>query len=266
MKLLENKIAMVTSSTKGIGLACAKKLAENGAKVYFAVRRLDAGKELAETIRANGGDADACYFDADKPETFRSSVEEVIAKEGRIDILVNNYGSTDVRKDFDLLHTNTEDFLHVVNDNLRSVYDTCQAAVGAMVKNGGGAIVNIASVGGKYPDMYRIGYGVAKSSIMFLTKNIATQYAAYGVRANTILPGFVATDAAMKNMSEEFLNTFLKTVPLNRPGLPEDIANACLFLASEQSSFITGEDIPVAGGFGMPSPMYSHYGEMKSKG
>lgn len=266
MKSLQNKIAMVTSSTKGIGLACAQKLAEHGAKVYFAVRRLDAGKEFVEEIRAKGGDADVCYFDADKPETFRSSVEEVIQKEGHIDILVNNYGATDVRKDFDLLHTKSEDFMHIVEDNLRSVYDTCQVAVESMTKTGGGSIINIASVGGKYPDMYRIGYGVAKSSIIFLTKNIATQYAAAGVRANTILPGFVATDAAMKNMSPEFLNTFLKTVPLNRPGLPEDIANACLFLASDQSSFITGEDLPVAGGFGMPSPMYSHYGDMKSKG
>ena len=266
MQSLTNKVAMVTSSTKGIGLACAQKLAENGAKVYFAVRRLDAGKELAQQVCQAGGQADVCYFDADKPETFRTSVEEVIQKEGRIDILVNNYGSTNVQKDFDLLHTKTEDFLHIVEDNLRSVYDTCQAAVESMVKTGGGSIINIASVGGKYPDMYRIGYGVAKSSIIFLSKNIATQYAAAGVRANTILPGFIATDAAMKNMSPEFLETFLKTVPLNRAGLPEDIANACLFLASDQSSFITGEDIPVAGGFGMPSPMYSHYGDMKSKG
>lgn len=263
---LENKIAMVTSSTRGIGLACAEKLADHGAKVYFAVRRLEAGEELVKALNEKGLQGGVCYFDADKPETFRTSVEEVIQKEGRIDILVNNYGSTDVRKDFDLLHTSSDDFMSIVDNNLRSVYGTCQAAVASMVKTGGGSIVNIASVGGKYPDMYRIGYGVAKSSILFLTKNIATQYAYAGVRANTILPGFIATDAAMKNMSPEFLETFLKTVPLHRPGLPEEIANACLFLASDQSSFVTGEDLPVAGGFGMPSPMFSHYGDMKSKG
>lgn len=266
MSLLTNQIAMVTSSTRGIGKACALRLAREGAKVYLAVRRPEAGQTLADEIAAAGGQAAVCFFDASQPETFRTSVEEVVAKEGRIDILVNNYGSTDVRKDFDLLHTDAEDFLAIVNDNLRSVYDTCRAAVASMVKTGGGSIVNIASVGGKYPDMYRISYGVAKSSIIFLSQNIATQYARAGVRCNCILPGFIATDAAMGNMSREFLDTFLKTVPLGRPGQPDDIADACLYLASPLSSFVTGEALPVAGGFGMPSPMYSHYGDMQSKG
>ncbi len=266
MKLLEHQVAMVTSSTRGIGRACAELLAENGAKVYLAVRRLDAGRKLAGEMAAKGLSADVCFFDADRPETFKSSVEEVVAREGRIDILVNNYGSTDVSRDRDLLHTRSEDFFSIVEGNLRSVYDTCQAAVASMVKTGGGSIVNIASVGGKYPDLSRLGYGVAKASILFLTKNIAAQYARAGVRANAILPGFVATDAAMDNMSGEFLNTFLKTVPLNRPGQPEDIARACLFLASSQSSFVTGEEIAVAGGFGMPSPMYGHYGDLKGVG
>ena len=266
MSLLENKVAMITSSTRGIGLACTRKLAENGAKVYLAVRRPDAGRAIADEIIAAGGQADVCFFDAAKPESFRTSVEEVIAKEGRIDILVNNYGSTDVRKDFDLLNTKTEDFLSIVNHNLQSVYDTCQVAVASMIKTGGGSIINMASVGGKYPDMSRIAYGEAKAAIIFLTQNIATQYAYAGVRANCILPGFVATDAAMNNMSPEFLNMFLRTVPLNRPGQPEDIANTCLYLASDMSSFVTGENIPVAGGFGMPTPMYPMYASMKSRG
>ena len=266
MKLLENKIAMITSATRGIGLACAEKLAENGAKVYLAVRRPDAGQEIADRLIANGGQAAVCFFDASKPETFRSSVEEVIQKEGRIDVLVNNYGSTDVKKDLDFLHTSTDDFFSIVRGNLQSVYDTCQVAVASMIRNGGGSIINIASVGGKYPDMYRIAYGESKAAIMFLTKNIATQYAQAGVRANCILPGFIATDAAMQNMSEEFLQMFLRTVPLNRPGQPEDIANTCLYLASDMSSFVTGEDIPVAGGFGMPSPMYPMYASMRGKG
>ncbi len=241
-------------------------MARNGAKVYFAVRRLDAGQELADALKAEGCEAGVVFFDADQPDTFRGSVEEVVTKEGRIDILVNNYGGTDVKRDHDLLHTTSADFMKIVEGNLRSVYDTCQRAVESMVLTGGGSIVNIASVGGKYPDMYRIGYGVAKSAILFLTKNIATQYAGAGVRANAILPGFIATDAAMDNMSDEFLNTFLKTVPLGRPGTPEDIAQACLYLAGDQSSFVTGEEIEVSGGFGMPSPMYSHYGDMASRG
>ena len=266
MGMLDTKIAMVTSSTRGIGLACAQTLARNGAKVYFAVRRLEAGQELVDALKAEGHNGGVVFFDADQPQTFRESVEEVVTKEGRIDILVNNYGGTDVKRDHDLLHTSGDDFMKVVRTNLLSVYDTCQRAVESMMLTGGGSIVNIASVGGKYPDMYRIGYGVAKAAILFLTKNIATQYASAGVRANAILPGFIATDAAMDNMSDEFLSTFLKTVPLGRPGTPDDIAQACLYLASDQSSFVTGEEIEVSGGFGMPSPMYSHYGDMASRG
>lgn len=266
MKLLENKIALVTSSTKGIGLACAKKLAENGAKVYFAVRRLDAGKQLADEIIANGGQSDVVYFDASKEETFGSMIDETIAKEGRLDILVNNFGSTDVKHDFDVVNTSEKDFFDIVNKNLRSVFVPCQHAIPSMVANGGGSIINIGSVGGLYPDLSRTAYGVSKAAINFLTKDIAVQYARQKVRCNAVLPGFTATDAAMNNMSDEFLKMFLKNVPLNRPGYPDDLANAVVFLASENASFITGEILPVAGGFGLPTPMYALYQDMAAKG
>ena len=266
MRLLDGKVALVTSATRGIGLACAEKIAEHGAMVYLAVRRPEAGQEICRRIRDKGGKADTVFFDATVDDTCRTMVEETLDKAGRLDILVNNYGHTDVTKDLDLVHGDTEAFFHILDVNLKSVYLPCKYAVQSMVNTGGGSIVNIASVGGRYPDMSRLAYGVSKAAILFLTKNIAVQYARQGVRCNAILPGFIATDAAMSSMSQEFLNTFLKTVPLNRPGQPEDIANACLFLASDMSSFITGEELPVAGGFGLPSPMYSHYGEMKGKG
>ena len=265
MKLLDKKIALVTSSTRGIGLACSKKLAENGAKVYLAVRRLDAGKEVANDIIKNGGDADVVYFDATKEETFTSMIEDVIKKENRIDILVNNFGTTDTSKDFDLVNGDTEAFFNIVNENLKSVYLPSKAAVKQMIKTGGGSIINISSVGGIFPDMSRLAYGISKSAINFLTKNIAVQYARNNIRCNAVLPGFVATDGAMESMSEEFLKSFLKNVPLNRPASPEDIANAVLFFASDNSSFITGETMPVAGGFGLPSPMYSQYMDMGGK-
>lgn len=266
MKLCENKIALVTSSTRGIGLACAQKLAEHGAKVYLAVRNLEAGKKVAGEIIAAGGQADVVYFDAGKEETFGSMVDEVVAKEGRIDILVNNYGSTDVKVDFDLLNGDTDSFFKIVQNNLKSVYIPSKHAVKSMIQTGGGSIVNISSVGGRYPDLSRTAYGIAKAAINYLTENIAVQYARQGVRCNAVMPGFVATDAAMQNMSPEFLNMFLKNVPLNRPAVPEDIANAVLFFASDMSSFVTGETMPVAGGFGLPSPMYAMYQDMKSKG
>lgn len=266
MKLLENKIALVTSSTKGIGLACAKKLSENGAKVYLAVRNLTAGETIKNEIIKNGGNADTVYFDASKEETFISMVLEVIKKESKIDILVNNYGTTDVKKDLDLINGDSESFFNIVETNLKSVYLPSKEAIKSMIKTGGGNIVNISSIGGILPDMSRLAYGISKSAINFLTKNIAAQYARQNIRCNAVMPGFVATDAAMDNMSEEFLKMFLKNVPLNRPATPEDIANAVLFLASDNSSFITGETLPVAGGFGSTTPMYSQYIDMAKRG
>ena len=121
-------------------------------------------------------------------------------------------------------------------------------------------------MGGLYPDLSRTAYGVSKAAIHFLTKDIAVQYARQGVRCNAVLPGFTATDAAMNNMSQAFLDLFLKNVPLNRPGRPEDIADAVAFLASVRAAFITGEILPVAGGFGLPTPLYGSYMSDGAKG
>lgn len=266
MQLLSDKIALVSSSTRGIGLACAKRLAFAGAKVYLGVRRLDAGKNIAEEICAQGGKADVVYFDAKKEETHTSMVEEVIRREGRLDILVNNYGATDVLADRDLLTSDSGRFFEIVEENLKSVYLPCKAAIASMQKTGGGSIVNISSVGGVYPDLSRTAYGVAKAGINFLTKDIAVQYAKDQIRCNAVLPGFTRTDAAMQNMSEAFLSAFLKNVPLDRPGNPEDMADAVLFFASDQSSYITGTLLEVAGGFGLPTPLYAMYQQLQTKG
>ena len=256
MKRLDNKISLVTSSTRGIGLEIAKKLSDNGSKVYLAVRRLDAGKKIADEIIENGGKADVVYFDASKPETYKTMIEEVINKEKKLDVLVNNYGGTDVKADFDVVTGNTEDFFRIVQYNLQSVYLPCKEVIPHMIKNGGGSIINISTIGSVTPDLSRVAYVVSKAAINSLTQNIAVQYARQGIRCNAILPGLIATDAAMDNMSDEFIKGFLRHVPLNRIGKPEDIASAALFYASDESSFITGDLIEVAGGFGLPTPLY----------
>ena len=230
MKELENKVALVSSSTRGIGLACAKTLAAQGAAVYLGVRRLEAGQQIADELIAAGGRAGVVFFDASREESFSGMVDEVAAKEGRLDILVNNFGSTDVKTDLDVVNGPSEDFFRIVNTNLKSVYLPSKAA------------------------------------IHFLTKDIAVQYARQGVRCNAVLPGFTATDAALNNMSQAFLDLFLKNVPLNRPGRPEDIADAVAFLASDRAAFITGEILPVAGGFGLPTPLYGSYMSAGAKG
>lgn len=254
---LENKVALITASTKGIGLASVKILAENGALVYLAARSEDLAKEAVKEICDNGGKAKFVYFNAREKETYTSMIDEVIKNEGKIDILVNNYGSTDVRFDKNLVDGDSDKFFSIVQDNLQSVYLPCKAAVPHMIKNGGGSIINISSIGSVLPDLSRIAYCVSKAAINSLTQNIATQYARNNVRCNAILPGLIGTKAALDNMTEDFIKSFLKYVPLDRIGKPEDIAKAVLFYASDDSSFITGDILEVAGGFGMPTPQYA---------
>ena len=129
MKELENKVALVSSSTRGIGLACAKTLAAQGAAVYLGVRRLEAGQQIADELIAAGGRAGVVFFDASREESFSGMVDEVAAKEGRLDILVNNFGSTDVKTDLDVVNGPSEDFFRIVNTNLKSVYLPSKAAV-----------------------------------------------------------------------------------------------------------------------------------------
>ena len=266
MSMLENKIAIVTASTRGIGRACAVKLAVEGAKGYVAARNEERPQELINQIKADGGDAAYARFDAADKATYAGCVRDVMAAEGRVDVLVNNYGSTDVKRDFDVANTKYEDFEEIVMDNVRSVYDTAQTAMNAMKGVGPLSIVNIASTGGVYPDLSRESYGLAKAAIIRLTKDIAIQGARQGVRANVVCPGSIATDALKGNMSEEFLKAFLTTIPMNRIGEPEEIANAVLFYASDMSSYVTGGVMEVSGGTGLGSPMYPLYQMMDARG
>lgn len=256
---LKNKIALVTAATKGIGLASAKKLAKNGAIVYIGARNEELASEVIKDIETCGGIAKFVYFNAKDGQTYTNMVEEVIKNEGKIDILVNNYGGHDVKLDKTILDTNSEDYFKTVVSNLQSVFLTSQAAIKSMMKSGGGSIINISTIGSAVPDLSGIAYCTSKAAINSLTKNIAAQVAKYDIRCNAVLPGFIATKAALQNMSEEFLNTFLKHVPMNRPGKPDDIANAVLFFASNESSYVTGEIMEVAGAFGKFTPMYDDY-------
>lgn len=267
MGLVDGKIAIVTASTRGIGRACAIKLAQEGAKVYVAARNRERSMELVEEIvAAAGGIADYVRFDAGDKATYAGCVNEVLSAEGRVDILVNNYGATDVKRDFDVEHTSFEDFQDIVMDNVQSVYDTAQAAIKGLAEDGTLSIVNIASTGGVYPDLSREAYGLAKAAIIRLTKDIAIQNARRGVRCNVVCPGSIATDALMGNMSDEFIKSFLTTIPMNRLGEPSEIADAVLFYASDMSSYVTGGVMEVGGGTGLGSPMYPLYQMMQTRG
>lgn len=256
MKKLENQVALVTAATKGIGLACALKLAENGATIYMGVRRIEATQEICDQYKSQGFKMFPIYFNAYKSETYKAIVEEIIAKEGRLDILVNNFGVGKPETDLDLVKGSEEAFLELFKLNVGTVYGISKAAVPHMMKQGKGSIINISSIGGAIPDVTRIGYGVSKAAVNNITQQIAMQYARANIRCNAVLPGLTATDAALNNMPQSFIDSFLSHVPLNRMGKPEDIANAVLFFASDDSSYITGNIMEVAGGYGLGTPQY----------
>lgn len=248
---LQNKAILITASTRGIGLAIVKKCAQEGARVYMAARDMERAQEVANTL--NG--VKCVYNDATKPETFASMVEDVIRDAGQIDVLVNNFGTSNPGKDLDFAHTDPQVFFDTVNLNLRSVFMASQAAVRHMAQNGG-SIINISSVGGLVPDISQIAYGTSKAAINYLTKLIAVQEARHRIRCNAVLPGMTATEAVEKHLSDEFRNLFLKHIPLGRMGLPEEIAEAVCYFAGDASAYTTGQILTVSGGFGLATPVY----------
>lgn len=257
MKKLEGKVALVTSATRGIGLASALKLASEGAKVYMGVRRLEVTQDICDDYKEKGYEMFPVYFDAYKEETYKQMVDEVIKKEGKIDILVNNFGTGRPEFDFDLVNSSEDTFFELLKSNIGTVFSISKLVIPYMIKNGGGSIINISSVGGTIPDVSRIGYGVSKAGVNNITQQIAMQYARNNIRCNAVLPGLTATDAAIDNMPKEFIDSFLSHVPLNRMGTPEDMANAVLFFASDDSSYVTGHIMEVAGGYGLGTPQYA---------
>ena len=251
---LKDKVVLVTASTRGIGLAIVKKCAEEGASVYMAARDTERAQEIANTLHS----VKCVYNDATKPETFTSMVEDVVADAGRIDVLVNNFGTSNPGKDLDFANTDPQVFLDTVNLNLRSVFMASQAAVKHMKKDGG-SIINISSVGGLVPDISQVAYGTSKAAINYLTKLIAVQEAKHQIRCNAVLPGMTATEAVEKHLSEDFRNLFLKHIPLGRIGLPEEIAEAVCYFAGDASAYTTGQILALSGGFGLATPVYGDF-------
>ena len=250
---LKDKVVLVTASTRGIGLAIVKKCAREGARVYMAARDMERAQKIANTME----NVSCVYNDATKPETFASMVEAVTTDAGRIDVLVNNFGTSHPGKDLDFENTEAQVFLDTVQLNLRSVFMASQAAARHMAKQGGGSIVNISSVGGLVPDISQVAYGTSKAAINYLTKLIAVQEARHHIRCNAVLPGMTATEAVEKQLSGDFRNLFMRHIPLGRMGLPEEIAEAVCYFAGDLSGYTTGQILTVSGGFGMATPVYA---------
>ncbi len=262
---LKDKVVLVTASTRGIGFAIVQACAKEGATVYMAVRNLETGGSRAKELNDEGFNVKVVYNDAYKKDTYISMIEEVVKEEGRIDVLVNNFGTSDPKVDKDIKDTQYDVFLETLDTNIGSVFIASQKAIEYMAKNGGGSIINISSVGGLIPDISQIAYGTSKAAIIYLTKLIATQCARDKIRCNVVLPGMTATDAVANNLNEEFKEFFLKHTPINRMGKPEEIAGAVVYFASDESAYTTGQILQVSGGFGMPTPVFGDMIEKETK-
>lgn len=259
---LKNKSIIVTASTRGIGLAVVKACAKEGASVYMAARNLEQAQKIADTLNEQGYTVKCVYNDASAPTSYTSMVEEVMKDAGKIDVLVNNFGTSNTGKDLDLANTDVNVFLDTVTLNLRSVFMASKEVLKYMRKQNSGSIINISSVGGIVPDVSQIAYGTSKAAINYLTKLTAVHEAVNNIRCNAVLPGITATDAIQTNLSEDFKNVFLKHTPLGRMGQPEEIAAAVIYFASDESAYTTGQILAVCGGFGLATPLY---GDVKNK-
>ncbi len=258
---LKEKVVLVTSSTRGIGLAIVEACAREGAIVYMAARNEERATERIKEFTKKGYTVKFVYNDAEKPETFKSMVEEVVEKEAKIDVLVNNFGTSDPKRDLGIKNTKLEDFLAFVDINLSSVFISSQAAISHMKKNGGGSIINISSVGGMVPDISQIAYGTSKAAIIHMSKMIAVQTARDNIRCNVVAPGMTATDGVKDNLNEHFQNMFLKNTPIKRMASVDEIAEAVVYFASDAASYTTGQVMAITGGFGLATPIFGDLSE-----
>ncbi len=237
---LTGKVALITGATGGIGGAIARKMKEAGATVVVS------GRNIAKMDAEFGDEYIKIPCDLAAEGGAVELVMETIDKAGKIDILINNAGIT---KDTLLMRMTDEQFDDVINTNLRSCFKMCRAAIMPMMKNRFGRIINMASIIGAIGGPGQANYAASKGGMIAMTKSIAAEVASRGITANTIAPGFIKTPMT-DVLPEELKKTYLAQIPAGRFGEPEDIANACVFLASNEAAYINGQTLHVNGGMG----------------
>ena len=248
MKLLEGKTALITGAARGIGKAIALKFASEGANVAFTDLVIDEnGQETEKEIMAFGVKAKGYASNAADFAQTEEVVNQVKADFGSIDILVNNAGIT---KDGLMLRMTEAQWDAVINVNLKSAFNFIHACTPIMMRQRSGSIINMASVVGVHGNAGQCNYSASKAGMIGLAKSIAQELGSRGVRANAIAPGFIITDMT-NQLSEEVKAEWAKRIPLRRGGTPEDVANIATFLASDMSSYVTGQVIQVDGGMNM---------------
>ncbi len=245
MKLLENKVAIITGGTRGIGKSIALKFAENGADIAFTGS--SESKSMEETYKelsAFGVKVKAYASDASSFESSEKTVKAILEDFGKVDILVNNAGIT---KDNLLLRMSEQDWDLVMNVNLKSAFNLTKQVVRPMMKQRAGSIINITSVVGVFGNAGQANYSASKAGMIGFTKSIAKEFGARNIRCNAIAPGYIETEMTHE-LSEDVKKSFMAAIPLKKMGSGEDVANTALYLASDLSTYVTGQVVSVCGG------------------
>jgi 3-oxoacyl-[acyl-carrier protein] reductase len=245
MKLLEGKVALVTGASKGIGHAIAKKFAEQGAHVAFTyLSSVEKGEALEKELAAMGITAKGYRSDASDFAAAEQLINSVVDDFGKLDVLVNNAGIT---KDNLLMRMNEEMWDTVINVNLKSCFNTVKAATRTFMKQRSGSIINMTSVVGIKGNAGQSNYAASKSGIIGFTKSVALELGSRGIRCNAIAPGFIETEMTAA-LDEKMVQSWRDAIPLRRGGTTEDVADCTVFLASDMSTYISGQVLQVDGG------------------
>lgn len=245
MKLLEGKTALVTGASKGIGRAIVLKYAEQGANIAFTyLSSVEKGEALEKELQAKGVKAKGFRSDASDFAAAEQLIGAVVAEFGGLDILVNNAGIT---KDNLLMRMSEEMWDQVININLKSCFNTVKAVTRTFMKQRSGSIINMTSVVGLKGNAGQANYSASKAGIIGFTKSVALELGSRGIRSNAIAPGFIETEMT-EALDPVTVQGWRDAIPLKRGGNPEDIANACVYLASDMSSYVTGQVLQVDGG------------------
>lgn len=245
MKLLENKVALITGASRGIGRAIALRFAQEGAAVAFTyLSSVEKGEALAAELASFGVKAKGYRSDASDFQAAEALITQVVADFGVLDIVVNNAGIT---RDGLLMRMSEEQWDTVITTNLKSSFNMTKAAIKPMMRAKKGSIINITSVVGISGNAGQANYAASKAGMIGFTKSVALELGSRNIRCNAVAPGFIETEMT-DAVNEKAVEEWKSSIPLKRAGQPEEVADACVFLASDRSSYITGQVLQVDGG------------------
>ena len=245
MKLLKDKVALITGGARGIGRSICESFAENGCNVAFTYNNSkEAAEELVKELKKYDVKVKSYKSDASDHDKSVELIDNVISDFERIDVLVNNAGIT---KDNLLMRMSPSDFKDVVNVNLGSVFNLTKSSIRIFLKQKEGSIINISSIVGVKGNAGQSNYAASKAGIIGFSKSIALELGSRNIRCNVVAPGFIETDMT-DSLSADVLEKWKESIPLKRSGKPNDVGNACVFLASDLSSYLTGQVLQVDGG------------------